>query len=75
MASAYRRGGVVDWPGFNSLVKSDPKTLTNGIYNFSGWRSARKEECPWITHLSEHPRITVTNRWRGQAVYPSWRPV
>jgi len=42
VTSGYRVRLVVVRSGFNSLAKSDQKTLTVGIHNFSAWRSGLK---------------------------------
>ena len=30
--------------------------------------------CPWAKHLTGRPHFYVVDRWRGQAVDPSWWP-
>ena len=67
---------------FIPLVESYQKTLKNGINSFPAWLSARRDSAEnkpaslLVVSLSKVlngiPHLHVADRWRGQAVYPSW---
>ena len=70
--------------GFISQAESYQKTLINCIHNFPTWSSAQRIVCRtsrstcflclWARHLTACRHLLVTDRWLGQAVYPSWWP-
>ena len=71
--------------GFNPQVVSYQKTLKNGIHGFPAWRSARtdsvenKQASLLVVSLGKAlngmPPYSCADRWRGQAVHPSWWPI
>ena len=70
--------------GFIPQVESYQKTLKMvftasllGVQHIGiVWKTSRQAclLCSWARHLTGRLHLQVANRWRGQAVYPSWWP-